>query len=1359
MSKSLMKSSSRPKAPTGASLAAAGRRRGQALLLAVLLMVFAALLGSTFVTVVALNLQQTAREEDKLMARSAARAGLQLVNAQLTAQGTDWRPERLAPPPAPRLAGPASAADPTYNVYWTEVEKAQGWARTVDRASAGDTVPPPANGSASSGVGGDWNNDGVFQNPALGQYEDDWAKLERAKEPANGAARVFVKFPNPLEPQNSGTPSYLAEVTPILNGTPGASADKIGTLRLTIIGQSQDDPAVFERRTAYKGTPQNGGPFSYAVFDSNYDSKKQRFIETKTAPTPATNVVTAASIAAGTQIVLADASGIEPGRLLIIQQGTDYMSFMVAAVSGNTITPSTTYAPQGMTTITYAPGATVKAASTLTRGLSTLDADGYATSAAVAPLLPSQLLSRDRSTVPGSVAGMFVNGGLVAQDRSTLELSTTRRDPINVAGLIVSNPAARLRDATAPTTSTTTDLFPDSTMLASPPAGGLTILQKLVRDGSGASNNDPTAPDQGVRSLTPPSIEGGFSRHLEKTKYASVTEGSAYGYGPGIYIDNAEDIEKISTGANAFRTLTNSEMHRLWQRKPFGGMTYALAYAAPTAVSTTYPSTTATDSLEQRGVRGWVSPWEFRPRGVLIELERDDTNNQDIITITRDDRADATSTTDPVLHQPDAKKEWKTWQDANGVSWPSGLRSKTYRTVLTIADGTNIIQRRAGAPGNEQVLTDPTVQRFNGVIYAEGNVRIRGKVGRKSITVVSMGNIYIEGNLRRSGASPADGRIALLAKRNVTLNPTQFLAHEVYYQDRDVVADAANQAQPSAASAGATTITVSSSAPFRVGDRVRINGQDASLPAPSTWTGVFTVTGVPSTTQIQINPALPNALTGPTATPAEIVRIAMGSTDPAVVSGRDTALFATATDQTPEYFYNLTNGATLRRVLKFDGGASWTNDNAPTSTAVTASPYYLSMPHGGQRKQAFEISRSQGGGQGEEIRSKEDGNTKVPADSTYNPANATPDNIIDPTEQRFRTKSSSNNWEFDYDLLQLPSTTAAERGDDARQTLDKLVASPNFYSPASSQRWTFANVAANPSGIAARRLASLVNTTVPATGQPVHVPLTVSAGLFWQGGTTPLATIGSYFRDNSLVGTAYPTSATDPRVIEDLATVRESFYQTPANGLQQANMQWYNRQLVDGTTTQASPISNLIELRSDNEPNLPAYRTGALRIERDDFTVGSYERMQVLVEATIYAQDGSWFVIPQPMRQAYNTAGNAVPFDVDGNGSNTDPIDLATATRYRRANYEIKVRGNIAQNHAPTTIVDYDNAADPDGKATPTGAVAQWLDAVSFPAVVANNSSNIPEAQSWQTIRYEADQVPLDNELELPATPDLVFVG
>jgi hypothetical protein len=66
----------------------------------------------------------------------------------------------------------------------------------------------------------------------------------------------------------------------------------------------------------------------------------------------------------------------------------------------------------------------------------------------------------------------------------------------------------------------------------------------------------------------------------------------------------------------------------------------------------------------------------------------------------------------------------------------------------------------------------------NGVIFAEGNVRVRGVSNNppRSLTIVSMGNIFIEGSTALKAASGTTAKLLLMARKNVVLNPTQQIA-------------------------------------------------------------------------------------------------------------------------------------------------------------------------------------------------------------------------------------------------------------------------------------------------------------------------------------------------------------------------------------------------------------------------------------------------------------------------------------------------------------------------------------------------------------------------------------------------------
>ena len=80
--------------------------------------------------------------------------------------------------------------------------------------------------------------------------------------------------------------------------------------------------------------------------------------------------------------------------------------------------------------------------------------------------------------------------------------------------------------------------------------------------------------------------------------------------------------------------------------------------------------------------------------------------------------------------------------------------------------------------------TNGTRYPFNGVLFAEGNVRIRGRLPRDTehggmrLTVVSRGTIYLEGNLLKGEPAPGlapQSFLAVLARDYVCLNTTQFV--------------------------------------------------------------------------------------------------------------------------------------------------------------------------------------------------------------------------------------------------------------------------------------------------------------------------------------------------------------------------------------------------------------------------------------------------------------------------------------------------------------------------------------------------------------------------------------------------------
>ncbi|MBD3291597.1 MAG: hypothetical protein GF393_01625, partial [Armatimonadia bacterium] len=123
----------------------AGSRRGQALMVAVLLMMAILLVGILFVALVTYNQSQSERHEDTLAAQAMAEAGVRYATYMLenSPEGADWRP------PEPPLTDSTGAVDPgvygpdqapgTEDDYYTDMELARGWAPVVSDIAVADS--------------------------------------------------------------------------------------------------------------------------------------------------------------------------------------------------------------------------------------------------------------------------------------------------------------------------------------------------------------------------------------------------------------------------------------------------------------------------------------------------------------------------------------------------------------------------------------------------------------------------------------------------------------------------------------------------------------------------------------------------------------------------------------------------------------------------------------------------------------------------------------------------------------------------------------------------------------------------------------------------------------------------------------------------------------------------------------------------------------------------------------------------------------------------------------------------------------------------------------------------------------------
>lgn len=230
-----------------------------------------------------------------------------------------------------------------------------------------------------------------------------------------------------------------------------------------------------------------------------------------------------------------------------------------------------------------------------------------------------------------------------------------------------------------------------------------------------------------------------------------------YGWGSGIYIDNNSDVQRES------ETL-------------FGGYSLRADWLNPGNLFS----------------KNWKGPY-YIPPGVVIVLNPDVAQG---ITITRTDF--------------DSRSLNKVWYDAAGNPRPDW--GATINVPYPI-DGE--VRSFDGVSYPDWIDPAKSKIKGNGVIYAEGNIRIKGMVPENvQLTVVSNENIYIEGNIlknRKPGtpinealdligqtSSPVDHRssISLLARNNVVVNTTMFLSPGMSLGPEDVASDSDTLNEP-----------------------------------------------------------------------------------------------------------------------------------------------------------------------------------------------------------------------------------------------------------------------------------------------------------------------------------------------------------------------------------------------------------------------------------------------------------------------------------------------------------------------------------------------------------------------------------
>lgn len=301
---------------------------------------------------------------------------------------------------------------------------------------------------------------------------------------------------------------------------------------------------------------------------------------------------------------------------------------------------------------------------------------------------------------------------------------------------------------------------------------------QLIRDSG--PNPDANGFARAISRLEPPVLDAQTDTSTANTRYrlltrdSGVTLGTApnsyfagrIGFGDGIYINNVNDAEQVSQNVQGGQSLRS-----IWMR----------------------PGASGTD---------WKGPM-YVPPGAYIEFGYPVGVKRDVAT--------GQITPNQYVARPGFRilrgNQDRGWVDPAGVVVaPKNITFSFFiykpngrRPVLKVENEyfRNYLK-------SKQSLTDDQVDailpEFNGVIYTEGNARVRGllpgktsiplkresgdtdsgitegdlreSVNPPAITLVSNNNIYIEGSLVREDVA---SMIALLAKEFVVVNPTLFM--------------------------------------------------------------------------------------------------------------------------------------------------------------------------------------------------------------------------------------------------------------------------------------------------------------------------------------------------------------------------------------------------------------------------------------------------------------------------------------------------------------------------------------------------------------------------------------------------------
>ena len=751
------------------------RHQGQALLLAVLIMFLAALLSAGVLAIVSGNLNQTARIADKTRAIEASRAGITYANAQLSssANGDLWRPVDVSPAPVP--------ASNNYNFYYSQLDKVQGWANTL-----------PANDP---------------------RYRD----------------AAFAKFPAP-DQASGDAPKFLVRVQEIPTdpANPLYDAAHAGEIKITSIGLSDDDPNVFHTAIAYKEgrrkSPMAGALRSISNwnFGPNNTPAGVPYAQVSaplTVQTPAINVdvpvETRPNGTAAPQFSPADV----PFNVVIVRK--DANNNNASTVRGAVVTAVTP--PTGNAT-------------TATLRLARLDnalvgGETIQKAAAIGTANTIDLLNTGTPIgfpTQNQQNGILANGSMWLQGQINLSDINKFGTKLISSGSIaiegqqtkpVSVPTKIQTPADPPYNfgvvgdgqlfPSSSDNFPGTFQVSS---GDNVERLDLINDGWNKIGAQTLGLDYSTTRNVEPFKPAKIDSPTNLARYRTLARDSTN----GVYIDNRDDVEKVYNGTTQrIEAMTQQQLVEMLTSPP---VQLTVPPTPPAAYMRTELAVTNADgqplnsvSLEQRHLRGWVGPDEFLARGALVELIQSNAAGP-AIRVTYDARSDANP------GGPDANK---TQRDNNG-----NLQPGVYSRILPWPkNGTLMAEGNIRIRGNIQLPPVPT----------DGSADLY-----PSLTVVSLNNIYVEGSLSVDNSTdtfngqtvPARNRkkLMLMAKKNVIVNPTRAVLART---DAQTIATNSQPISLTGTPAAPATfvIPVADSAVFNIGDYAEVSGTYVIVPS------------------------------------------------------------------------------------------------------------------------------------------------------------------------------------------------------------------------------------------------------------------------------------------------------------------------------------------------------------------------------------------------------------------------------------------------------------------------------------------------------------------------------------------------